>query len=104
MTSTETLPPTTSELVDSLRRFPSEVLPVGVLRELQQRGPSIQDELLRRLEKACDQAGAGVGSNPLECFFCFGLLTVNPCAKQLPTLERLSSLSAIGFARPFDEG
>ncbi|MDC0934809.1 DUF1186 domain-containing protein [Pirellulales bacterium] len=92
MTNTETLQPTTSELLDSLRRFPSEVLPVGVLRELQQRGPSIQDELLRRLDNASGQAGAGVGSIPLECFYCLGLLTAHPCEKQLPTLERLLRL------------
>ena len=89
MSSTETLQLTDCELIDSLRRFPNDVLPVGVLRELIERGPQIQDEILRRLEKAIDDAGTGIGCLPAECFYCFGLLTAHPCAEQLPTLERL---------------
>ena len=42
MSSTETLQLTDTELIDSLRYFPENVLPVGVIRELTRRGPNIQ--------------------------------------------------------------
>ena len=92
MSRTETLQLTDCELLDSLRCFPRDVLPVGVLRELIQRGPKIQDEVLRRLDKAVSHAGIGIGCIPLECFYCFGLLIAHPCVEQLPTLERLLRL------------
>ncbi len=43
MSRTETLQLTDCELLDAIRCFPGDVLPVGVLRELTQRGPKIQD-------------------------------------------------------------
>lgn len=92
MSSAETLQLTDCELIDSLRCFPASVLPVGVLRELTQRGPKIQDEVLRRLDKAVSDAGTGIGCIPCECFYCFGLLIAHPCVEQLPTLERLLRL------------
>jgi hypothetical protein len=92
MPGTETLQLTDGELLDSLRNFPGNVLPVGVLRELTKRGPNIQDEVLRRLDTVASQAGIGVGSLPQDCLFCFGLLIAHPCMKQLPTLERLLRL------------
>ncbi len=57
MARTETLQLTDCELLDSLRCFPDDVLSVGVFRELTQRGPKIQDEVLQRLDKAVSQAG-----------------------------------------------
>ena len=92
MSRTETIQLTDCELLDALRCFPSGVLPVGVLRELIQRGPKIQDEVLRRLDKAVSHEGVGIGCIPLECFYCFGLLIAHPCVEQLPTLERLLRL------------
>ena len=92
MSSAETFQLTDCELIDSLRCFPVGVLPVGVLRELTQRGPKIQDEVLRRLDKAVSDAGTGIGCIPRECFYCFGLLIAHPCVEQLPTLERLLRL------------
>jgi hypothetical protein len=66
MSRTETLQLTDSELLDSLRCFPQDVLPVRVLRELIQRGPTIQSEILRRLDQAVSHAGIGIGCIPLD--------------------------------------
>ncbi|MEM7312968.1 MAG: SEC-C metal-binding domain-containing protein [Planctomycetota bacterium] len=85
-------PLTTCELIDSLRQYPDGVLPAGVLRELIQRGPSIREPLLRRLDEIAESAGSGIGSVPGEAFFCFGLLLACPSKEQLPTLERLLRL------------
>ena len=84
---------TDRELVDTLRCFPRGVIPAAVLRELISRGPAVEDELLRPLRSAVDDAGKGVGTIPGECFFCFGLLLANPSVRQLPVIEQLLRLS-----------
>jgi len=77
--------PALEDLVRSLGRFPSYVLPEGVIREIIARGPSINDVLLERLECAIENAEGGIGAVPSESFFCFTLLHAHPDVCMLPT-------------------
>lgn len=94
MSSAATVPRSDRELVNALRAFPNDVLPVGLLRELAARGPAAEDELLRPLQAAIDDAGKGIGCLPRECFYCFGLLLAHPGVHLLPTLEGLLRLGS----------
>jgi hypothetical protein len=80
------------ELVSALRAFPIHVLPIGVLRELARRGRSVDEELVRPLQEAIDNAGKGIGWVPGETFFCFGLLLARAGVHLLPLLEGLLRL------------
>lgn len=64
----------TDELLRNLRRFPSSVLPVGVLRELQSRGDAIHDSLVRLIGEAIGLVEDGLGDRSNSVFFALALL------------------------------
>ncbi len=79
----------TDDLLNRLRQFPSRVLPLGILRELQSRGDEIHDSLVALIVRAIDAVrggavrdralGVGVRSESLDVFYAFALLV--PIAK-----------------------
>ena len=59
----------TDELLRNLGRFPSPILPVGLLRELQSRGDKIHDSLVALIGQAIDSVGDGLGHESNRVFF-----------------------------------
>jgi hypothetical protein len=94
---------TLDDLVTSLGRFPQDVLPEGVIREIIARGPSANEVLLSRLVAAAENADGGIGSIPSESFFCFAMLGTRPDVNMLPTIARLCKLDEDAFDRIIGE-
>jgi SEC-C motif/Protein of unknown function (DUF1186) len=82
----------TDELLRNLGRFPEPVLPVGVLRELQSRGDSIHDPLVRLVGNAVNTFGSGVGSITNSVFFSVALLVPIATRDDGPLIESLLTL------------
>ena len=66
MSSAATVPRSDRELVNALRAFPNDVLPVGLLRELAARGTSAEDELLRPLRSKARPTSSTLSRRPKE--------------------------------------
>ena len=64
----------TDESLRNLGRFPSPILPVGLLRELQSRGDAMHDSLVALVGQAIDSEGDGLGHESNRVFFAFALL------------------------------
>lgn len=82
----------TDELLHNLGRFPNKVLPNGVLRELQSRGVSIHDSLVRLLSEAIESKQDGRQSESGEVFFAFALLVPIATSKDRSLISSLLSL------------
>ncbi len=82
----------TEELLRNLGRFPSSVLPIGVLKELQSRGGAIHNHLVSRLTTAIDSLNLGVGSHSNSDFFAFALFTPIAKVDDRPLIESLVTL------------
>jgi len=82
----------TDELLRNLRRFPSAVLPFGVLRELQSRGDAIHDSLVTLLHEAIDSDDGSPGSSSNSAFFPFALFVPIATYKDRPLIESLLKL------------
>jgi SEC-C motif len=82
----------TDELLHNLGRFPSPVLPTGLLRELQSRGDSIHDSLVAVVGKAVNMLGNGLGSQSETSFFAFALLVPIATCDDRPLIESLLTL------------
>lgn len=83
----------TDELLRNLGRFPSSVLPTGLLRELQFRGDAIHDALVRRLKGAIDSADNRLGSKCDNVSYAFALLVTIATNDDRPLIESLLKMS-----------
>ncbi len=82
----------TDELLRNLGRFPSPILPVGLLRELQSRGDAIHDSLAALIGQAIDSVSDGVGHESNSVFFAFALLAPIATNDDRPLIESLLTL------------
>ena len=82
----------TDELLRNLGRFPSPVLPIGLLRELQSRGKAIHEPLVALVDSAIDSVGDGLGSEPDSIFFAFALLVPIATKDDQPRIDSLLTL------------
>lgn len=98
MSATAT-PTTIHDLVRSLGRFPRQVLPEGVMREIMAYGAAANEVLLDRLDHGINNVHGGLGAVPPECFFCYALLHTHPDIRMLATVQRLFELEALDAER-----
>lgn len=82
----------TDVLLRNLGRFPSPILPVGVLRELQSRGDAIHDSLIALIAQAIDSGSNGVKHQSDSIFFAFALLVPIATNDDRPLIESLLTL------------
>ena len=82
MSSAATVSRSDRELVNALRAFPKDVLPVGLLRELAARGPAVQDESPADLSAPASSTGASKRARDV----C--RLTLLCCSRFTPTFRR----------------
>lgn len=82
----------THDLLHNLGRFPADVLPVAVLRELQSRGSAIHDSLVELIENAINNRNVGIGSHEKNAFFAFALLIPIANNTTRPLIESLLTL------------
>lgn len=83
----------TAVLLRNLNRFPSSVLPLGLLRELQSRGAAIHDDLVAEIKSAIDAAENGAARVSDSSFFATALLVPLATEKDRPLVESLLALS-----------
>lgn len=79
----------TETLIASLGQVRRWVLPSGIMRELFRRGPDVLPALTVPIEKAIQSEDVGLGSRPIEAFFCFYLLGVDPNPSLRGLLDRI---------------
>ncbi|KLU05644.1 hypothetical protein RISK_002276 [Rhodopirellula islandica] len=79
----------TEDLIESLGRFRSSVLPAGVMRELMQRGSEVMPALIARMDRAIESKELGLGSEYPEAFFCYHLLGIDPQPSLQAWFDRL---------------
>jgi hypothetical protein len=82
----------TNVLLRNLGRFPSPVLPFGLLCELQRRGDAIHDSLVALVRQSIDSVGDDLGWNPENAFFAFALLVPLATNDDQPLIESLLTL------------
>ena len=82
----------TDELLRNLERFPSPILPVGLLRELQSRGDTIHDSLVTLIGRAIESAADGRSHESDGVFFAFALLVPIAKNEDRPLIESLLTL------------
>ena len=83
----------TETLLRNIGRFPSQVVPFAVLKELQSRGAAIHDSLVALISKELEWNESPLGSSSNASFFAFALLPPIVTQEDQPLIESLLSTS-----------
>lgn len=79
----------TETLLRNIGRFPSQVLPVAILRELQSRGSAIHDSVVASIRDALQGNESPIGGLSNTAFFAFALLPPIVMKEDQPLIEKL---------------